>query len=73
VGESKQDQKGASCSIGGCTPCSYIAVFAVLPYSIFLMLSGVLYGVAFLAYGLIVGSPLLYALAKKAASRCRNP
>ncbi len=50
---------GRECSRFKCKPCAYIGLLLVVPYSLYLLYSGYLLGIAFLAYGLLVSHPLL--------------
>ena len=51
--------EGSSCGIAGCTPCAYLGLFIIIPYSIYLLTGGRLLGAAFLAYGTFIARPLI--------------
>lgn len=58
--------EGSSCGIAGCTPCAYLGLFIIMPYSVYLLVGGRLLGLAFLAYGAFIARPLIWGILGRA-------
>ncbi len=64
---------GDSCQFGKCTPCAYLGLFVIIPYSIYLLTAGRLLGLVFLLYGTFIAWPLISMPFKRTRGRSAWP